>query len=245
VKNIEGKKVYVVLLTWRRLSSLKMTMKSLINQTYKDYSIHITNANLSKEGQIDSYARYYTENHDMDISVSHDGNDIFAFRRFTVGRTLVEDHGADIVIFIDDDVSIPADYIENCLKQYEPKTYKSGFAWTFQNNGQDYYKYRTRVYNNDSKIHYGGTGVSMIDASIFIEPGLMEAPIEAYRVEDLWLSYYVDQIMNWKIKHMTIEGAVIGGADGVALYKEILEAKYTKSDLLRDLVSEYHWDLSD
>lgn len=229
-------KVVVVLLTWQRIHNLKNTLNLLSRQTYKNFDVHITNANLTSRAvsTINKYVSVY-KGRGINISVSHDGNDIKAFRRFTVGKMLAE-QGYDVVLFLDDDISFPSRYVQRCLEQYEPKSYKSGFAWSFQNKGSSYYKYRTRHWSNEQEIHYCGTGISMVDASIFLEKGLLEAPEAAYKIEDLWLSYYVQHVMKWKLEYMETPGVIIGGSDDVALYKEIQKDPVNKDHFLRELV---------
>lgn len=233
--------VYVMLLTWRRIPFLKNTLSMLSRQTYKNFTIHISNGNLARQESVNKTVEMFKKT-GLKMNVTHDGNDTFAFRRFTVGKMLAE-QGADVVLFIDDDITIPADYIENCIKHYEPKSYKSGFAWSFQKGGEDYYTYRTRHWDNKHTIHYCGTGIGMVDASIFLSKGLLDAPEEAYKIEDLWLSYYAQHVMKWKLEYMPTPRVVIGGADRVALFKEILASKYNKADFLRLLVKKYKWKL--
>lgn len=229
--------VTVVILTWKRVSLLRETLSDLKNQTFKKFKIHISNANLDEAARIEKIASRFKM---LDITISHDGNETRAFRRFEVGRRLA-DEGTDVLLWIDDDIEFPPNYIETCVKQYEPKTYKSGYAWTFENGGSDYYRKRTRHYNNDYRLHYCGTGISMIDASIFYEPRLHDAPETAYGIEDLWLSFIVDTLPGWEMKYMNMpKGVIIHGADAVALYKEFLpsnNAPYTKADFLKDLVA--------
>ena len=122
-------KVAIVLLTWQRINNFKLTLQQLLNQDYKDFDIYVSNANLSTNAVagMEKYVKYYTGK-GLRITLSHDGNDTYAFRRFTVGKRLAED-GYDVVMFIDDDVTVPGTYVSKCLLQYEPKSYKSGFAW--------------------------------------------------------------------------------------------------------------------
>jgi glycosyltransferase involved in cell wall biosynthesis len=240
---MKEKRVAVVLLTWQRIVTLRPTLKRLQRQTYKNFDIVISNANPSEQTKsfIDETANFYTAR-GMRTIVRHDSNDTYAFRRFAVGKDLYE-QGYEIVLFIDDDIRFPANYIENCLSQYEPKTYQSGFAWVFYNRGRNYYKFRKRVYTNEVDIHYAGTGISMIDASIFAEKSLInDAPEESYRVEDLWLSYFVYQKDEWSLKYMNTPNVIIGGGDRVALYKQVQRSSYNKADLLRKLV-DMGWDL--
>jgi hypothetical protein len=238
-------KTAIVLLTWQRIPALKTTLNSLNNQTHKDFDVYVSNANLdgSAMATVDKYARFYGDR-GLRINVSHDGNDIYAFRRFTIGKKLY-DKGYEVVMFIDDDVKFPTTYVEGCLSQYEPKTYKSGFAWTFFNKGSSYYKYRERLYSNSgAPIHYCGTGIGMVDASIFNEKGLFDAPKGAYKIEDLWLSYYAQHVMGWKLMYMETPKVVIGGADSVALFKQIQKDFYNKNDFLRELV-KMGWNIPD
>lgn len=235
-------KTVVVLLTWQRIPNLKLTLAALHKQTYKDFDVFISNANLEKKKIVERYAHHANQAGRLKVTVSHDGNDVMAFRRFDVGRRLAK-QGYDVVMFIDDDVTIPGDYVQRFIKEYEPKTYASNFAWSFQDRGSDYYKKRTRVTNDKQKIHYAGTGVSMIDASIFLDKGIHQAPKDFYPVEDLWLSYYAQHVLKWKLKYVDIPGVVIKGGDSVALYRQVAKSKKDKADLLRILVRDFGWSL--
>lgn len=244
---IKGKyKITVVLLTWQRLSALNNMLNSLSSQTYKNFDIRISNANLVKFSYVESVAKRFDGK--LDIEVSHDGNDQFAFRRFRVGKDLAEG-GTNIILFIDDDVKIPNDYVEQCLRYYEEKSYKSGFAWRIDRGGMDYYKYRTRIHDPGQKANYCGTGLGMIDASIFLDPRLINhAPPEAIKIEDLWLSYFAQRVLKWKLAPIPQEHVILEGADSVALYKQVLKEKHTlkapdKADFLRLLVRKYKWKL--
>ncbi len=150
--------------------------------------------------------------------------------------------GIDVVFFIDDDIRIPQNYIELALAQYEKRTYSSSYAWTFQDNGSDYYKKRTRVYDNNESIKYCGAGVSMIDSSIFLDKGLFEVLPGAYEIDDLWLSYYADHVAKYKLRYLDIPGVSIKGNDSVALLWTIKNKDYTKKEFLIDLVS-FGWKI--
>lgn len=230
-------KVAVVLLTWQRISNLKLTLDMLNKQTKKDFDIYISNGNLSNASvsSTEKYAKYFSRL-GLNISISHDGNDNFTFRRFTIGRKLVKD-GYDIVMYLDDDVTIDNKYIAKCLDQYEPKSYKSGYAWQFYKRGQDYYKHRKRITDPAQEVHYCGTGFSMIDASFFLEDNLFNYPRGAEKIEDLWLSYCVSQTKGWKLSYMDVGQVNLKGADRVALYKAIMSDDIDKADFLRTLVA--------
>lgn len=227
----------IVLLTWQRIGNLRNTLRALEQQTYDKFDIFISNANLKQAAKVEEIASLFDGA--LDIWVSHDGNDIYAFRRLPIGKMLAK-MGYEKILFIDDDISIPKNYVRDVVKQYEPKTYKSGFAWKLFNGGENYYKDRERTWNKEDLVQYCGTGISMIDSSFFLEDGIFYAPQGAIKVEDLWMSYYVDHVLKvkgWKLKYMDTPGVVIGGADRVALFRQISSEQYTKKDLLHELVA--------
>jgi glycosyltransferase involved in cell wall biosynthesis len=230
-------KVAVVLLTWKRLNSLQPTLNSFARQSNKEFTLVISNANLTKEGIafVDKFSKTYRHK-GLKIIVRHDGNEEYAFRRFKIGKDLY-DEGYEAILFVDDDVKIPNDYVQQCLSFYEPKTYKSGFTWIFYNRGKDYYKFRKRVFTNDVDIHYAGTGFSMIDASIFKDKELIEnAPEGSIKIEDVWLSYYVYQKPGWRIMYMDVQNVFLGGSDSVALYKNVQRSEIDKAAFLKKLI---------
>lgn len=237
---MENYKVTVILLTWKRISRLPLTLKTLKRQTYKNFNVRISNANDEEKHLVEQVVKNYGAN--LKIEISHDSNDKFAFRRLEVARDVAE-KGTDIVLYIDDDIDIPSDYIERAVKQFIPNTYQSAYTWSFYNNGSNYYKYRTRVTDRDTKVHYCGTGVGMVDAKIFLEDGLFHAPPAAILTEDLWLSYYANHVMGWELKYMHIPDIVINGGDSVALYRQVARHKYNKRIFLLQLVRK-GWNLT-
>ena len=230
-------KVSVIALTWNRLNGLGATLLKLSNQTYKDFDVHISNGNLKKTNTVDKYCNAFKDK--LNISVYHEGNDNFAFRRMTLARDLAKS-GSDIILFIDDDVDFPENYIENCISQYEPNTYKSCYAWYFTSN-VDYYMGRHRVKTNDKPVHYAGTGLGMVDAKIFLEDGLFDVPECAYQVEDLWLSYYADHVMGWSLGWIENSNTTVGGRDKVALSRTVRVAGCNKNDFFSELTINYGW----
>lgn len=231
----------IVLLTWQRIRNLKNTLSMLTEQTYDDFDVYVSNANLRASQNVEMISKSF--NGKLNIWVRHDGNEHYAFRRMFVGRYLAE-QGYKTILFIDDDISFNSSYVQNVLNHWEPKTYKSGYAWDIV--GEDYYTQRVRVKNNKQRVKYCGTGISMVDASLFLEDNLLSRyPQGALKVEDLWMSYYVDHVLKrkkWKLKYMNIPDVFIGGADSVALHKKIQKEPYTKSDFLAELV-EMGWKL--
>jgi len=246
-------KTAIVILTWKRLNLLNTTLIQLVKQTNPNFDVVVSNGDISPGGirAVDRVVNYYNKK-GLRVTVRHDGNDVYAFRRFYVGKDLY-DAGYEVVMFIDDDIKFPNRYVETCLNQYEPKTYKSGFTWIFYNRGRNYYKFRKRVFSNDHKIHYAGTGVSMMDASIFADKSLVDdAPKGSVHIEDVWLSYFVYHKPEWRVMYMETPGVVIGGADSVALFRVVQKKSIDKAAYLKILIdmgwslpAEIPWSIKD
>ncbi len=231
-------KAAVILLSWKRPIGTLKNLKDLSQQTFKDFKVIVSNSNPDISEQLHSYKTRFP---DLKIDIRDDSNEYFCFRRFFIAKEMAES-GIDVIFFIDDDVRVPKNYIELALAQYEKHTYSSSYAWTFQDNGSDYYKKRTRVYDNTENIKYCGAGVSMIDSSIFLNKGLFEVPHEAYGIDDLWLSYYADHVAKYKLKYLDIPGVSIKGNDSVALLWSVKNKDYTKKEFLIDLIS-FGWKM--
>ena len=223
----------VILLSWKRPTGTLKNLKDLSQQTMEGFRVIISNSNPDISKKLESYKDNFP---DLNIEIRNESNDHFCFRRFFIAREMAQS-GIDVIFFIDDDVRIPKNYIELALEQYQDKTYSSSYTWTFQDNGSDYYKKRSRVYDNKENIKYCGAGVSMIDSSIFLDDGLFKVPKGAYEIDDLWLSYYSDHIAKYKLRYLEIPGVVVKGNDSVALLSTIKDKDYTKKDFLIDLVS--------
>jgi glycosyltransferase involved in cell wall biosynthesis len=234
------KKITIIILTWQRLTNLGSILSELSNQTYKDFEVRVSNGNLKRVGTVEKYVSSFKNK--LSISVSHDGNDQKAFRRLIIGKEVAKS-GTDVVMFIDDDVSIPNNYIENCLSQYEDKSYKSAYSWFFT-NPKNYYKSRVRVVSDTQPVHYGGTGLAMVDAKIFLEDGLLSPPDGGKLIEDLWLSYYADHVMKWKVSWIKDTNTTVYGLDGFALSKIVKNSECNKDDFLADLTSNFGWDIT-
>lgn len=231
-------KLAVVLLTWQRLNSLPQTLSQLADQTEKDFDVYLSNGNLKKSRKVDIVcANFYSR---LSLKVSHDGNEMYSFRRLMIAERLYRE-GYEAVVFLDDDVIIEKFFIEQCLSHFEPKTYQSWYAWKF-GGSEDYYD-RQRVSDINDKVDYGGAGVSMLDLSIFKSSKMLDAPVHAHKIEDLWMSYVVDTSKDWSIRYLPLKGVSLGGADSVALHKSVQGSDFTKTDFLKYLMS-MGWKIS-
>jgi hypothetical protein len=227
-------KVAIVMLTWKRLDSLPRSLDMLSQQTNKDFTLYISNSNIPEMATVESHITPFIDK--LNIILMHDSNDLYAFRRLFIARELAM-QGFETILFLDDDVIIPINYVEQALSHFEPESFKSAYAWQFTQHGQNYYRRRFMVTNSSLRVDYCGTAVAMADAKLFLEDGLFLAPKEAYLIEDLWMCYYANHVLKWKLGYSPIEGVVIGGLDSVALSKTVKSKEHNKAVFLRDLVS--------
>lgn len=232
-------KVAVVILTWQRIRDLKHTLRQLSVQSHKNFDVYISNSNTDpvQINIINKFLSYFDE---VNATLLNDSNELYTFRRIFLGRDLAKS-GYDVILYIDDDVTIDKDHVKDCLNQYEPQTYKSGHAWYFYKRGLSYYKYRKRVRDYATAVHYCGTGIAMLDASIFLENGLFNYPEGALKIEDLWLSYYAQHVMGWTLGPLKT-GSVIGGSGREALSRQVRKDEINKDVFLKTLV-DMGWDL--
>jgi GT2 family glycosyltransferase len=115
-------KVAIVMLTWKRLDSLPKSLEMLSGQTNKDFDLYISNSNPDETLTVEKMVEPFKEK--INITLTHDSNEMYSFRRLHIGRTLAL-KGFDVVLFLDDDVAIPTNYVEQCLSYFEPNSYKS------------------------------------------------------------------------------------------------------------------------
>jgi hypothetical protein len=216
---------YVISLMWGRPKALPVMLNQLRRQTNQNFTTIISNSHPDTE----QYAKKVCKNYG--VSFRQDSNEKSCFRRFEIAEEL----NAKRIIFIDDDVIIPDDFVEKALAQYEPETYKSWWTWNF--NGQPYHfvKDRTRITTPGVAVDYGGAGISIVDASIFQRPELFDVVDGAYYMDDIWLSYVVGHVLGWRIEYLDIDGVELGGADSVAEYSRIAKLANNKKTFVDKL----------
>jgi hypothetical protein len=222
----------VIFLTWKRLNSYSRFLDMLDSQTILDFDLFVSNANPEMRETIDclnAIERKYK------IKTVESFQETHPFRRFDLAKSL----NYERYIFIDDDVIFPSDFIEKCCSKHEEKTYASWWAWRFKSKN-DYWQ-RERITDPHVAVHYGGAGVSVIDAEILKCSILFDDSVRGAKIfDDLWVSYVVDHVLGWKIKYLDIEGVFFSNEadDDNALYRISLSADYTKNDFYNDLIEK-------
>jgi hypothetical protein len=213
-------RVAVILLTWKRLHLIKKTLAELEDQTFKNFDLYISHGDVATEKTFKKELKRFMDV--LNIKYCVENNDNFCFRRYEIARKNAKDY--DIFFFLDDDVTIPKNYIEKSIKQFYKKSYQSGYAHSFITDPPNY-KDRLRHHKKNKNVGYCGAGMSMIDSSIFENKNFFDNPIikNNYKFDDIWLSYF-SWSLGWKLDYLD-SGAVLGGDDDVAMYQKIMDEK--------------------
>jgi glycosyltransferase involved in cell wall biosynthesis len=213
-------KIALILSTHKRLDFLENTLNTLLNQTYKNFDIFISHNGLENKDNLKKILEGYDK---KDYTLEINDNSFTCFQRHFLAKKLAENN-YKIIFILDDDVFIPKNYIEEALAQYEPKSYKSGYAHSFISNPPDYNK-RRQCFNSNKNIGYCGTGMSIIDSSLFLDPEYFnQRIIDSFNMfDDIWISLFCLK-KGWKLDYLHT-GAVLNGDDDVATYKKIMKHK--------------------
>jgi hypothetical protein len=140
------------------------------------------------------------------------------FSRFLVAKKLRLKTKLQYIIMLDDDMLVYPTTLMQLWEYRAPLTFACwyGKVWAEDKAKPDYWKPLTPggmkglMKNTNKRLrkftqyHYGGTGCSIVDASIFDAPRLFEIPSRFLFVEDLWLSYIV-LLSGWRIPRVVLQ----------------------------------------
>ena len=138
------------------------------------------------------------------------------FSRFIVAQKLRREQNVEYIIMLDDDMIVYTETLRSLWEKRAPLTFSCWYGkfWEIKDDKEvDYWRpsigkdttkdtpigsMNILTKNKLSEWQYGGTGCSIVDASIFDDPLLFKIPLEYLHVEDLWLSYVV-LLRGWRI----------------------------------------------
>jgi hypothetical protein len=212
----------VIVLSHARLQGTLFVAEMLSRQSYKDFDVVISH------DVNETYAKLQSQLSYTNFVVRNDSDFPYLTRRFS----LAKEASRQVIIYVDDDVTIPTNFVERCLEEHEPMTLKSWWAFCYEEGGGAYD--RTRVVDKNTNADYVGTGIMVADGSIFHNNFIYDCSFPINGNEDMWLSYCAT-VLGYKKKYLNIDQIVLGGQDEFALYKQLMGSDYTKTDLLNDL----------
>jgi len=237
--------ICIVMCTWKRLENLENTLKMLNNQTIKNIHLYIWNNNYDKSELLFSIlSEKIYEN--LNISWYNSRENIGGIGRFLFVKKLLDKICINKVIFIDDDQYFSDNSIEILINNYKPLTSYNWYGKIFNNNkyweGTNNMNIKNYKLNNKIKyLDYGGTGFMIIDTECFNHPEFFNFNKKYIFIEDLWLSYFITNNLNYKI----INGIEL--SNNVFIKKDKNELHVTlyelKNEFLEILINEGNWKL--
>ena len=196
--------IHVVICVWKRFSVRKV-LEDLAAQTIsKRLVVHLVNNNTDESFR--AYVRDevapYDDGERLRVNLYESDTNLFGYARFLLVKKLMQTEWIQYVIFLDDDQILDPSALE-CMEREGAGALRYHTWW----NRSWEYLYEPPIYYGDSRslnsrvlpknntgshyVHYGGTGGSIIDASIFETPHVFRCPPEMRNIEDLWLSHVV------------------------------------------------------
>ncbi|GFH62010.1 hypothetical protein CTEN210_18486 [Chaetoceros tenuissimus] len=180
-----------------------------------EMKIHICNNNAGRQKELTRTAAEVSQKAKdpnklsidiVDMKKNHGG-----YSRFLLAKQLMEKEFLEYVIMIDDDQYVHPDTIADIYSKREPQTYKAWFGKTWRKHDRDYWSAFPSIISRPwirsflrwdvTRYQYGGTGMSIIDANIFLFKLLYDLDEKYGRLEDMWLSHIVN-IQGWKISRL-------------------------------------------
>lgn len=185
----------VVLCTYKRLENLPKTYKNLSEQTNNNFDLYICD-NSGNDPHLINTTKKRSKFFNHNVFIKEYDNRYSIFSRFFFAKEIAE-KGHKIIVFIDDDQIIPNSFIQDCYDQYEEDTIKSFYAHHIEG---DYWR-KTEVNTKEDANYLGGGGL-LCNAKLFLDEKFFSCPEEYYILDDLWVSYYVANFTDYKMKKL-------------------------------------------
>lgn len=224
-------KILIIMCIWKRIENLDKIIFALKNQTYKNFKYVIWNNNNEKNSEIQNIINQY----DLDCELINSEKNVGGFGRFYAAKKYAKEYKK--IIFFDDDQIPLSNFIEKMNESYENNTIKSNHTFKINSNN-DYWK-RTKTSIKNNVANYCGTGGMILDSSIFLYDELFKCPEKYLFIEDLWLSFIAQHMLNWKLEALSAPLTLLN--DGKDQY---IKLKQLKSEFLKYLTFEKKWNLN-
>ena len=182
----------VIMCLHQRHCNLSLILSGLNKQTYKNFKYIIWDNSDDKQ-QTKNIIQKYKK--DLDLDLIESSENVGGIGRFYAAAQFCYQY--EITIFFDDDQIPKPSFVETMVKAYEPKTIKSKRSFKILKD-TDYW-IRKRTVFGSSDVNYCGTCGMVLDSEIFKHKEVLDCPKEYIFIEDLWLSYYAQHILKWKL----------------------------------------------
>lgn len=208
----EVEKIHIITCMWDRISDNEFIQKIMSSKIPHGYELilHICNNKQSMLKRRHRIARGFENVFVYDMVENTRG-----YGRFLLANRIMKTTQVEYFIMVDDDMLVHNSTIFDVFSKREPRTYKSWYGKNWDIDETDYWKPKHQLvasrpavafqqYPFIKRWQYGGTGMSIIDASIFQTDVLFECPDKYKQVEDMWLSYVV-RLLHWSIHRLRVE----------------------------------------
>ena len=188
--------INIVMCIYKRLYRIKNIVKDLNNQNcVKDIVLNIYNNSIFTKNDLMEKFKQFNPNFIINMTGNNGDKNDAGIGRFYIAKELE----SKFVIFLDDDNNLHSNNsIQEMLDEWKPKTIYSFWCGKFKPN-KTYWEKNIGL-NTHEECHYTGTGGMICDVSIFKDSNFFDKlPLEYYRIEDLWLSYYASHVLGWKL----------------------------------------------
>jgi len=222
-------KVIIIMCIWKRVNNLDKILTCLSNQTYKNFKLVIWD-NSEQKKEVENIISKYK----LDIDIIKSEKNIGGIGRFYAAKKYQNEYKT--VIFFDDDQFPQENFVEIMVKNYEPHTIKSRHCYKIVSK-TDYWN-RRKIMPNNTNINYCGTCGMVLDSEIFKFDDLFNFPEEYLFIEDLWISFYAQHKLHWKLQSIDVPLTLVD--DGKDQFRGLINKK---SDFLKYLVEKQKWNL--
>jgi hypothetical protein len=130
----------------------------------------------------------------LDVDVVHSARNVGGFGRFYYARRIASEH--PFVIFLDDDQAPGPEVIATLVREFRPRTAVSTWGYRFRGRHRYSERYPARP---GERVKYCGTRGMICDTLAFLHPSVFACPKRYWFVEDLWLSYVLDDRLGWSM----------------------------------------------
>lgn len=189
----QREKIAVVMATYARPDNFRGTLACLTRQEYNKFGLFVWNNNPKIKDSLEDTIRDYGGQ--LKYKMYHSVDNIGGFARFNVCRDLVDSYR--YAVFIDDDEVFEQDFIWTLAGEALPRTVSSTWAFRFRAGGNYWQRDAGKP---GEEVNYCGTRGMIIDTAIFKERQFYDAPKMFWiGIEDLWMSYYAQHILGWRL----------------------------------------------
>lgn len=207
--------IHVISCIYNRQNTPQFLQKFSETVLPKDHEliIHICNNSPERQNELLDIAKNVERETNaltisLKVNVVDMGGNHGGFSRFLLAKQVMQREFVEYVIMVDDDQYVRPGSIAYIYSKRQPQTYKAWFGKTWRTGDRDYWtaypSITSRPFSRASfrwdvtRYQYGGTGMSIIDANIFLYKELYELDEKYKFLEDMWLSHIVN-IQRWKI----------------------------------------------